>query len=61
MTKKMLCQLIGPQAYLQWVQRPQLVYRGFIFHFQRKLYFLHRKGVQHFPGEGGVELNCSTL
>ena len=47
-----LCQLFGPQTYLQWVQRPQLVYSGFNCQFQRKLYFLVPKGVQHFPGVG---------
>ena len=26
--RKSLCQLFGPQTYLQWVQRPQLVYSG---------------------------------
>ena len=53
--RKGLCQLFGPQTYLQWVQRPLV--RGFNCHFQRKLYFLFQKGFQHFPGVG-VELNC---
>ena len=26
--RKSLCKLFGPQTYLQWVQRPQLVYSG---------------------------------
>ena len=47
----------GPQTYLQWVYRPQLVYSGINCQFQRKLYFFVPKGVQHSPGVG-VELNC---
>ena len=26
--RKRLCQLFGPQTYLQWAQRPQFVYSG---------------------------------
>ena len=52
-----ICQLFGPQTYLQWVHRPQHVNSGVNCQYQRKLYFLVPKGVQHFPGVG-VELNC---
>ena len=55
--EKRLCQLFGPQTYLQWVHRPQHVNSGINCQYQRKLYFLVPKGVQHFPGVG-VELNC---
>ena len=56
--RKRLCQLFGPQTYLQWVQRPQLVYRGFNYHFQRKLYFLVPKGSNIFQGWGSNSINC---
>ena len=48
------CQLVGPQTYLQWVQRPRLVYSGINCQFT---VLFGSKGVQHFPGVG-VELNC---
>ena len=44
--------LFGTQTYLQWVQSPQLVYRGFNRHFQRKLYFLVPKGSKILQGWG---------
>ena len=46
--RKRLCQLFGPQTYLQWVQSPKLVYRGFSCLFQRQLYFLNPKGSNIF-------------
>ena len=52
-----ICQLFGPQTYLQWVHRSQHVNSGINWQYQRKLYFLVPKGVQYFPGLG-VELNC---
>ena len=55
--RKRLCQLFGPRTYLQGVQLPQHFYSGINSQFQRKLYFLVPKGVQHFPGVG-VEHIC---
>ena len=52
-----ICQLVGPQTYLQWVHCSQHVNSGINWQYQRKLYFLVPKGVQYFPGLG-VELNC---
>ena len=40
------------QTYLQWVQSPQFVYRGFNCYFQRKLYFLVPKGSNILQGWG---------
>ena len=45
--RRRLCQLFGPQTYLQWVQRSQIVYSRINCQFQRKLYFFVPKGVQH--------------
>ena len=36
--KKRFRQLVGPQTYLHWVQRPQHVNHGINCQFQRKLY-----------------------
>ena len=57
LTGKNTLSTIWSHTYLQWVHRPQHVNSGINCQYQRKLYFLVPKGVQHFPGVG-VELNC---
>ena len=48
--RKMLCQPFGPQTYLQWVQRPRLVYSGINCQF---IVLFGSKGGPTFSRAGG--------
>ena len=52
-----LCPLFGPQTYLQWVQRPQLVYRG----FKDNCTFWFQRGSNIFQGWGLTHLLLYSL
>ena len=52
--RKMLCQLFGPQTYLQWVQRPRLVYSG--INCQFTVLFGSKEGPTSSRGGGRTQL-----